>query len=543
MVLRKPYAFLIKYFKIIHAVMVVLMFYVTIKTYNVFSFLSTYISNGQVLETFEDLSGKYVGLLFILAICILIVSSAFILYLMKHKKKPWLFYILVPIVYVLLLVFLLFTSSFIYDMQFEAPDLRFTKIIRDIYLLFIAVQIPFILISLIRAVGFDIKKFDFKSDLMELDIEKEDDAEFEVSLGLDTEDLKSKIRKYLRLLKYYYQDNKVVFFAIFTAVFLVVAIFSIRSILSIERVYKENQTFNTRTLAIKVLDSYKTIYDNRGNPISDNNFYVIVKLRYTNKSNSDIVLNLDNARLSYTSYNNVAPTTLSYNKFLEFGVPYYGQNILPGETRDFILVYELDKEYYYNNNLTLKYLYDIQNVNNQQEYKYRKVKLSVKDFDEVEDVATKKMNEELSFSKSILGDTKITITNMELANNFVYNITRCKNGNCNKYTDIINPPTSSVYDLAVMRLDYKLTYDDELDDAFSLPSFISRIGSIRFVINGKEYNNRVDLIDVTPYSTDGCTFLTVRSRVITAEKIYLDFTIRDKRYTYILKDEPIKETA
>ncbi len=542
MILRKPYAFLIKYFKIIHAIMVAFIFYITLKTYNIFNFLGTYISNGQVLSTYDDISKIYVNSWFIFSVCLLILISSLVLYLMRYKKKPCLFYIFVSAIHILLLIFLIFTSSFLYNLMFETPDLRLVKIIRDIYLLFIACEIPALLVSLVRAVGFDIKKFDFKSDLMDFNTSAEDNAEFELSLGVDAEDISTKIRKSIRLFKYYYKDNKIVFISIFVCIFLVATIFLTKVVLSIERVYKEDQVFSTRTLDIKVLDSYKTIYDNKGSVISDSKFYVILKLQYKNKSNSGVVLNLDNARLSYTSYNNVAPTTMIYSKFLEFGVPYYNQNLLPNETREFILVYELDREFY-DNDFTLKYLYDIQMVNNQPEYKYRKVKLSTKEFKEVEDVATKKMNEELVFSGSILDDTKITINDISLASRFTYNVTRCKNNVCDNYMDVINPPISNVYDLSILKINYNLKYDEEMDPEFSIPSFISRFGSIRFIINGKEYNNKLDLIDVTPYPTDGCVFLAIRSKVTNAEKIYLDFTIRDKRYTYIIKDDVMKETA
>ena len=53
---------------------------------------------------------------------------------MKHKKKPVLFYTSNLIIYIVLFILLLFTSSFIYDIQFSTPDLRITKLIKDIYL-------------------------------------------------------------------------------------------------------------------------------------------------------------------------------------------------------------------------------------------------------------------------------------------------------------------------------------------------------------------------------------------------------------------------
>ena len=65
---------------------------------------------------------------------------------------------------------------------------------------------------------------------------------------------------------------------------------------------------------------------------------------------------------------------------------------------------------------------------------------------------------------------------------------------------------------------------------------ISKYGSIRFTINGKEYNNRVELTNVTPFPTGKYVFIEVREKLKKAEKIYLDLTIRGKVYTIVIKD-------
>lgn len=541
MILRKPYAFLIKYFRIIHLAMFIAIIYISLKTFNVLSFFNEYISNNQVISTYEDISSKYVNSVFIIAVSLVIIISSIILYLMRHKKKPTLLYLFMVISYSILLFLLLYTSSFIYNLTFETPDLRFTKIVRDLYLIEFIIQIPFLLILLVRTVGFDIKKFDFRKDLMELDISDDDNAEFEFQINLDTEDIRAKARKKIRYFKYYYKENKIVVFSILIIIFLFFSILVTKKILSTDKIYNEKDTFKTQYFDITVLDSYKTFEDYKGNIINNNKFYVILKLRYKNKSNNNLQINLDNSRLSYTEYNNVPPTTLMYNKFPEFGVPYYSQIIKAGETRDFVFVYEIDKNYY-DNNLKLKYLYDIKNVNNQQDYKYRIVELNPKEFNEnIKIIETKKLGEELTFTNSLLGNTKITINNMDLNNKYIYNIIRCKNNVCDKSEKFLTASTNSVYELTLMRLNYSITYDNIIWNDFSISEFIEKFGSIRFVINGKEYESKINLNDITPYETDTYVFLEVRERLNKAEKIYLDFTIRDNKYIYIIKDETKEE--
>lgn len=542
MILRKPYAFLIKHFRMIHLIMVVCILYVLLKTVNVFNFLGTYISNGQVISTYEDLSNVYVNTMFVVVVAFLIIVSSIILYLMRHKKKPFFFYVFMIVIYSSLLFLLLFSSSFIYDLAFETPDLRFTNIVKDIYSIEIFIQIPILIISFIRTVGFDIKRFDFKKDILELDISDEDNAEFELQLGLDSEDIRAKLRKKIRYFKYYYKENKIIFFSLIVCVSVFLVISLTRVVLSIEKVYKEREVFSTRYLDITVLDSYKTYYDYSGNRINDDNFYIILKMRYKNKSSSDFQLDLNNSRLSYTEYNNVSPTTLMYNRFVEFGVPYYSQILRSGETRDFILVYEINKEYY-DNPFKLKYLYDVEVVNNQPEYKYRTVLIDPFEFvasEEYEIVDTKNLGEELTFTDSLLGNTKIVIDEMDLSNKYTYKLVNCKNNNCNQYVNVLTASTNRTYEMTLMRLNYSITYDSLMGEGYSVSSFIEKFGSIRFVVNGREYDSKIKLFDVTPYPSDHYVFLEVREKLNMAEKIYLDFTVRDKKYTYVIKDE-IKE--
>lgn len=541
MILRKPYAFLIKYFRLIHFIIALFMSYIMICTWNVLDFFNNYISSGQVVSTFEDISAKYVSSLFLVVVSFVIVVLAVILYLMKHKKKPSFYYIFSLICYSVLLVLLLFSSNFIYELQFYTPDLRITKLLRDVYLALFLLQIPNIVIPFVRAIGFDVKKFDFRKDIMDFEVSSADNEEFEFELGIDTEDIRAKVRKKIRFFKYYYKENKVIFFGAFVIVAVVVVINVANYINSKETIYKEQEFFDTRMLQITVLDSYKTTLDYKGNEVNSNYFYVILKLRYKNKTNDDFEIIVDNARLGYDEYESVTPTKLVYNKFVEFGVPYYSQILKGGETRDFILVYEVKKEYY-NSDFRLKYLYNTEIVNNQIAYKYRNVILkpeAVDDFAENTTV-TKKLGEELTFTDSLLGETKLTINNIDISNKYTYNVKYCKNGDCSNLHNFLQPTVGGTYELTLMRINYKLSYDNRLGQGYSISSFIEKFGSIRFVVNGKEYEHKIDLKDVTPYPTNGYVYLEVRERLNKAEAIYLDFTIRDKKYTYVIK-EAIKE--
>ena len=81
MILKKPYAFLIKHFRLIHLIMVTLATYIIIKTYNIYSFLGDYISSGsKILSSFEDVTGKYISSFLIIMVVIALLISIVVLY-------------------------------------------------------------------------------------------------------------------------------------------------------------------------------------------------------------------------------------------------------------------------------------------------------------------------------------------------------------------------------------------------------------------------------------------------------------------------------
>lgn len=537
MILRRPYAFLVKHFKIIHAIILLCSLTLISKTWNIVSFFSQYIKSGQTMIK-EDLSSTYVTpFMYILAFLILILCGS-IIYLLRHKKKPILFYVFVFIIYAILLISYMFISSFIYGMLFSPPSIRLVNIIRDAIRLLAVIQIPVVIICFVRAIGFDVKRFDFKKDLLDLGIEKDDNEEYEFEFNLDSEDIKAKTKKKLRLLKYFYKENKFIFTGIEIVVGVIVIVSVISFFASREKIYKENEFVDVGPYNVKVLESYKTNKDSRGEMINSKYFYVITKIRYENKSNIDYQANSTLMKLDYGGPNAAFSTTDMNSKFTEFGVTYFSQILDAHETRDFVFVFEVPVEYY-DSSFKLKYLDNVDYDEGKLTYNYKKIKISPKSMEkETTKVSTAKMKEELNFSGSLLGDTKLTINEVQLKDNFNYNVVRCTGGNCTKRVNVISASQSSQFAFTLMRLDLNINYDyEKLGKEYSNPKLITKFGSIRFEINGKEYHNRLELTDVTPFVTNQYVFIQVRDKLKNADKIYLDFTIRDKVYTYVLKDK------
>ena len=541
MILRRPYAFLVKHFKLIHTILLLGSVFVMYKTFNLVSFFGSYIRDVTVVNGVSNLSSKYVTYPTMFVTIFIILVNGIIIYLLRYKGKPYKMYLIMSLYHIVLLLLLFWMRSFVGDLPYTSPDIRFISIIRDIFRFSIIVDIGVIVVCFVRAIGFDVTKFDFKKDLLELGVEEEDNEEYEFEFKFDKDKIKSQIKKKIRYTKYFYKENKAFFNTVALVIVGIIAISVVKIFFSFEKVYKENQSFVVDDLNIKVLESYKTRTNNFGNRINTDYFYVIAKMEITNNGDYEASFGNNMIKVAYSDYELTSYTTTENSKFTEFGEIYFNQIIRPSETRTFNFIFEIPIEFYYED-FTLKYLYDITyDKNNEMKYEYKKVSLSPKTFnDEAKKVKTVNLGEELSFEDSVLGNTKITISSMSLNDIYYYDIYKCYNKKCEKTTKSVNAKTAEKFDLTLLKILYKIEYDyDTLGSKYTNNEFISKFCNIRFEVNGKEYNNRIDLEDMTPYYSNDYSLIQVRDKLKKAEKIYLDFYIRDKIYTYIIKDNSI----
>ena len=542
MILRRPYAFLVKHFKIIHTILLLGSMFLIYKTYNLVTFFGSYIRDNAVVNGVNNLSTKYVTYPMIIVTLILILMNGTIIYLLRYKNKPIKLYLGMLLYHIVLLFLFFWMRSFIGDLPYTNPGIRFISIIRDIFRFSIIVDAAAIGFCFVRAIGFDVKKFDFKKDLLDLGVEDVDNEEYEFELKIDKDKIKSQFNKKIRYAKYFYKENKMFFTAIGVIIIAVFLVFFVKLFTGMEKVYKENQYFETNTLKMKVLDSYKTKTNTFGNKLNSDYFYVITKIEFNNKTGVESAIGSSAIKLSYADYELISPTTTENSKFTEFGENYFSQVLKPFETRVFNFIFEVPVKYYYED-FQLKYLYDITyNSNRDINYEYKKISLAPKTFsNDKKTISTANLGEELSFAGSVLGNTKITIYDMSLNDIFYYNILKCYNKSCNVTTKSVMAKTTEQFDLTLLKLIYKVEFDyDTLGSKYTNNEFLSRFCSIRFIVNGKEYNNRLDLMDSTPYYTNDYSILQVRDKLKLAEKIYLDFNIRDKVYSYVIFDKTVK---
>jgi len=257
---------------------------------------------------------------------------------MRYKKKPKLFYIILIIVSVISIVLFIYLYNNIKMLETSVVSGRQIRLLRDIsrfnfWILFITC-IPVI----IRGLGFDIKKFNFSSDLQELKLEEKDSEEVEVNVELNSDNVKRTGRRIGREFKYYYFENKFIINIILCVIiFILIFMFPFNRFV-VNRDLNEGEILGTNNFNIKINESY---ISNR-NRISKNNSYVILKISVIGKINKYL---LDMDKLVISSKNNdYIPSMKYYLYFNDIGKGYRDNILSTSNYEEYILVYNIKSE-------------------------------------------------------------------------------------------------------------------------------------------------------------------------------------------------------
>lgn len=539
MVLRKPYAFLIRNFKLIHFILAILMGVFFSKLRSIADFFKEYIDQGIYGKVYNAVSDN-IGAIGIILPVIIIGVLILIAYILNMKQKPIRFYIIGIITYIVEIILLIIASFILNSIQHGSVSITLIDIFYDFFNIISYIPVVFIVITLARAVGFNIKQFNFKKDLMELNISEEDSEEFELEVDVDTEDIKAKINRKLRFIKYVYLENKIVFIS--GAIILVIGLaFGIYSyISSMEKIYDEGYSFTAYGLEVTLNKSYKTKYATNGKLIDKNRFFIIVDFTIKNNYETDQVLPYEYIYLRLDELEKISPTNDYKDEFSDFGLRYVENNkIKAKESRQVILVYEISNKYE-KNNFRLEYL--LSKINEDEttgSYKYSKIDLKPIEFNEVKQVSSKKLGEELEFKNSLIEGTKIKIDEVNIENKFNYKYTQVIGGQEREFTKTIVPSDSSAYKKAVLQLKVTISKNKNLNEKV-YTSLYEKFATIEYEKDGKVYRQKTFIIDLTPNNSNE-TYLEIVSEAKDSEKVTLVFTIRDKEYKYLLIDNTEKK--
>lgn len=526
-ILKKPYAFLIKNFRIIHLILTIFIGYLIFKTYNLYSFFSRYV--GNVYSTLTDATpSNYITVFMFLISIVIIVFSLAMFMLMRKKEKPKTLYVNLSIYYILYFIGLIMYFVLFRSMEAHQLTIRNAMIIRDLTLIIMLPQIVLLVFSSIRAVGFDIRKFNFNKDLKELDIHEEDNEEFEFVLGVDSYKYARYIRRRIREFKYYILENKFMFTVLMSLTFAVLLIITILNFTVYNRVYGKNQRVNANNMTLQVTNSYLTNMDYRGNEIAEGKYFLIVNILFKNDSGQSNVLEMQNYQLLAKS-GKITPSLSRSIHFVDFGPGYSKEKIPNGASKEYILVYELEKKDVANK-YTLRVVDSVEYKAGTMNSKHKNFALKPTKYLDMEDIGRYNLGETVNMYDSILNNSSLMIDSFEFRNKITYKYEACIRTNCTDKTDVINADVSKSKTLLVLtgKLDIDKTSSFS-KNAKKTMSFFDAFVQIRF-------DNKIAPVEnVTPQSITDRFILSVDENIGKAQNIDLIITIRNKKYTLKLK--------
>lgn len=526
MVFKKPYAFLIKHFKIIHIILCVIILYFTNKFSNLVTFFSDY-TKGTI-KVVEGSISNYISVLFILANLLIIAFSITMIILMRKKKKPFTFYIITAVYYILTLILIIIASNTITSLYDATMTQRTSRTLRDIYLLLSFPNYYFIIMYIIRGIGFDIKKFNFKKDLEELEISAEDDEEFEFVLGTDTYKYERKARRFLRELKYYFLEHKFIFTiigSILAGIILITLIINI----NINPTYRSGKAVTVNGIQVKVNKSYITEYDYNGNKISGSEKYVIVDLSLKSVGKEKI-LNKDEVYLSYGSNKIYFKNTLK-DYFIDFGKAYNGGIISKDNEERVTLIFPVSSKTSTTSfKLNILKGTSVDDENNYT-YEYVKFKVNAKKVDKTIIEENKNFNEIMYLGETTYNKSYINIKSTKIVPYYEYEYELCTNNDCKKYIGVEKTENSALQKLMV------ITYEADLDQTLPIintfttdkyKSLFDKILKIRYKSNDKTYiYSGTTKVNTNVKNT---IFVSVDNRVANSEGKEILIETRNNKY-------------
>ncbi|NLC48264.1 MAG: DUF4352 domain-containing protein [Tenericutes bacterium] len=535
MVIRKPYAFLIKNFRWIHFLIFLLLTYVSIKSFDIYNFFNEYASKHFYINTI-DLAAEYISFLIFLAVILAILLSSIIYYILSIKKKDRKTYIFLCIYYIVLFIYFMYFLTVFQGLQYTALDNESVRILRDVSLIMLIPQLGFLFIILGRALGFNVRQFDFKKDLEELEIDASDYEETEITLGKNNYKISRFIRKVLRYTKYFVLENKFLVTISSSVVILIISLLVLVNLRVYSVNYEENQAILANALWYNAEQTYVTNTDINGKIITKGKYYLLVRIKVSNNTSRKLTLSRNTFRLEVNGEKLIPKFSLA-DKFMDIGETFSPTEISPGIEKYYVIVFEIDKK-----DIKKEYIFNIRNYDNETfgniETEYKDIIVKPLSLDGENDTGKYAPPIDIKFEGTVLGKTSMHISSYELAPIFKEKYKYCDSkGECYDSTYIVKPETTSKGSLSILKIKSTIIVDGDLymKKHMKNPSDLYKYyATLKYRYQGVVKTVDLGVIE-TNFESEKYSYLEVPSELEEANKIEIILSIRNIKYTIVLK--------
>ncbi len=535
MIIKKPYAFLIKKFRWIHGILFAMLVFLAVKSINIYTFFSDYATNHYYVMS-SMLASEYIDLTLFVVTILAVLVSALIYFILSLKNKDRKTYVFLCLYYIILFVYFIYMLSIFQNLQSKSLGIETVRAIRDISVIVSLPQIVFLFIICGRTLGFNLKQFDFKKDLEEMQIDTKDYEEVEVEFGKNNYKTARFLRKTLRLTKYFILENKFIVTVLASIIVLATSLAIFVNIKIYNVSYNENVEILANNVYYTVMSSYVTDKDINDNVITKDKKYVLIKIKANNKTTTNYNLYRETFRLELNN-TMLIPTFGLDNKFIDVGKTYSPFEIKSGETKEFIIVFELDNSVNQSEFILKIKNYDYGNFTTL-ESEYKDINIVPKYIDHDEDYGKLYLPIRLNLEETMLGKTNIVLNSYEIATTFKEKYEYCiEENNCMINTYIVKPISTGKGNLSVLKLRGTLDLDEDLymnKYITNLGDLLSYFGKISYRYRGKYKTASITKIP-TKLKTDEYSYVEVPSELAEANKIEIILTIRGIKYTLVLK--------
>jgi len=514
MIIRKPYAFLIKNFRKIHIFLLFLSLFIAYKIYDVNYFLRTYMTSG-IYDSYKNPITLHISFWLLLSVILIIVGSFALLVLLNYKKKPWKLYLLPIIEYLAMFFVLNMIKSFFvhYSYDVKPTDLRFST---DLLGIFIIIQLPSILFFVMRVFGLDIKKFNFNMEKEFLELSEEDREEVEIGLNIDKYSFIRGYKRLFRNIKYIYFEHKKVCDSLLLLFIFCITFSAFRFFLA-NRSYSEGDFYSANGYTMQINNAYFTNKDYAGNIISNKSNFIIIEGVIKN-NNEPRRINFDNFHLK-TGNKDFITTHRTYEKeFSDLGITYDTvKEVKRDEELSFIVVFKVDKDLNYKK-FNLYY--------QEESGKLRLIKMNIKDYSQIEKTEVIGFGEEFNLNIQSNPDF-IIFDSISLSMNASYLVRNCTSTGC----AVVSKDLSSDGSYQIL----SISFGSEHYNTKNMIDFLVGYGTIVYKDSSGE-EEKLEIENLLTRSYFGKTvYLKIPIDIKEENILRMDFTIRNKSYSYMLK--------
>ena len=226
------------------------------------------------------------------------------------------------------------------------------------------------------------------------------------------------------------------------------------------------------------------------------------------------------------------PTFSLSERFMDLGTPFNPTNILPGEDKKYIVIFEIDMK-----DKKADYIFKIKNYDSKKiaaiDTKYKDIIVRPINIDNASDEGTYQLSADLDFKDTILKNSKMLISSYEIGDKFKEEYTYCLKDKCNNGTYMVIPNVTGKGDISILKINSTLDFDDTLymKNYIKDPAdLLEHYAYVTYTSQGYIRTYSLNKIDVK-YNKDKVAYLEVPSSIKHATKIDLIVNIRGKKFT------------